>query len=222
MSSSSSSRGTRSHFDRQLQAVQQDVLRMGALVESSCWLAEQALLDRDLDAAKAVCDQDQAVDQLYRQIEADCLSIIALQSPVSQDLRLLSSIMHLIRDLERIGDHASDIGELALQLFPHPPHSSMHRIRLMLTRCRAMLAMSLEALANLDAKTGQSLQAKDDWVDSDYEDLYQVLVNQPLQGSPVEQIVLLVLVIRYLERMADHCTNIGNRVVFIVTGERKT
>jgi len=94
----------------------------------------------------------------------------------------------------------------------------------MIDRCRAMLAMSLEALANLDAQAGLSIESKDDWVDLDYQDLYQTLVNSPLQGvegeTSVETIVLLVLVIRYVERMADHATNIGNRVVYAVTGER--
>lgn len=213
-------RGTRSQFDRQIKAVQQDVLRMGALVESSCWLAGQALLEQDLEAAEQVKVQDQEIDRLYRQIEMDCISLLALQAPVSQDLRLLSSLIQLIRDLERIGDHAKDIGSLSLQLFPYPPHPCMDRVQLMLSRCRTMLAMSLEALANLDAQVGLSMQGNDDLVDSDYEDLYQVLVGQPLQGESVEPIVLLVLVIRYLERMADHCTNIGNRVAYVVTGER--
>ncbi len=212
--------GTRSRFDRQIKAVQQDVLRMGALVESSCWLCGQALFKQDLEATEQLKTQDQEIDRLYRQIEMDCISLLALQAPVSQDLRLLSSLIQLIRDLERIGDHAKDIGALSIKLFPYPPHSCMERVQLMLARCRTMLALSLEALSNLDAQVGLSMQGNDDFVDSDYEDLYQVLVGQPLQGESVEPIVLLVLVIRYLERMADHCTNIGNRVVYIVTGER--
>ena len=91
----------------------------------------------------------------------------------------------------------------------------------MLDRCRAMLAMSLESLIHLDAELGQGIKHKDDLVDMDYETLYESLVRSPLRaGETVESIVLLVLVIRYLERMADHATNIGNRVVYIVTGKR--
>lgn len=212
-------RSIRSRFDRQIKNVQLDVLRMGALVEKSCWLAHQALFDRNLDAAAEIVVQDKAIDRLYRQIEVDCINVMALQAPVSHDLRLLSALMQLVRDLERIGDYAKDIGEIAVQLFPYPVNPCMDHIRLMLDRCRAMVAMSLEALTNLDAQTGKAIKVKDDLVDSDYESLYQQLVKQQ-NIQNVEPIVLMVLVIRHLERMADHATNIGNRVVFVVTGER--
>ena len=217
-------RSIRSRFDRQIKNVQQDVLRMGALVENSCWLAHQALIERDLDAAEQIRTQDKAIDRLYRQIETDCISVMALQAPVSKDLRLLSALMQLVRDLERIGDYANDIGDLAIKLFPYPVHPCMDRVQLMLDRCRAMVALSLESLIHLDAQMGKAIKTKDDLVDSDYEHLYQILVHSsdlPFPGKGhVEQIVLLVLVIRHLERMADHATNIGNRVVYIVTGKR--
>jgi phosphate transport system protein len=219
-SASDHPKSIRSRFDRQIKGVQQDVMRMGALVENSCWLAHQALVDRDLEAAEAIAVQDKAIDRLYRQIELDCISVMALQAPVSQDLRLLSALMQLVRDLERIGDYAKDIGEISVKLFPYPVHPHMDRVGLMLDRCRAMVALSLEALANLDAQAGQAIKAKDDLVDSDYENLYQILVQAPANLGSVEPIVLLVLVIRHLERMADHATNIGNRVVYVVTGER--
>ena len=87
--------------------------------------------------------QDEQIDQLYRQIELDCVSLIALQAPVAQDLRMLSAIMQLVRDLERIGDYAEDLGEIAVQLFPYPPLPCMAQAqRQMCDRCRAMLAMS--------------------------------------------------------------------------------
>lgn len=211
---------TQTNFERQLKRVQQDVLRMGALVENSCWLARLALVQRDLDAAARIDQQDKAVDQLYRQIELDCVNLMALQAPVSQDLRMLSALMQLVRDLERIGDYANDIGELAVKLFPYPEHTCIGQVQLMLDRCRAMLAMSLEALSDLDAHVAQEIKVKDDMVDSDYETLYHLLVQETEVTHGVEPIVLLVLVIRYLERMADHATNIGTRIVYIVTGER--
>ncbi len=212
---------TRTHFERQMKAVQQDVLRMGALVESSCWLARRALIDRELDAATAVDIQDKRIDELYRQIELDCVNLMALQSPVSQDLRLLSALMQLVRDLERIGDYAEDISELAVKLFPYGELAVIDRVGLMLDRCRAMVALSLESLSNLDLEAAKAIKHKDDVVDSDYESLYKALVQTPELDQGVEPVVLLVLVIRCLERMADHATNIGNRVVYIVTGKRQ-
>jgi phosphate transport system protein len=128
--------------------------------------------------------------------------------------------MQLVRDLERIGDYAEDLGEIALQLFSYPTPSYMNQIKLMCDRCRAMLALSLAALSDLDADSGLAVKVRDDAVDLDYKTLYQLLAQQrDIQGI-VEPIVLLVLIIRYLERMADHATNIGKRVAYIVTGKR--
>ncbi len=211
---------TRIQFERQLRRLQHDVLRMGALVETSCWLARKALCERDLEAAHQITLQDKQIDRLYRQIETDCVSLMAMQAPVTKDLRLLSALMQLIRDLERIGDYAEDIGEIAVKLFPYPVHSCMGRIQIMLDRCRAMLAMGLAALADLDAESGLDIRIKDDAVDSDYESLYNLLVRQPNYQGAIEPVVLLVLTIRHLERMADHATNIGKRVAYIVTGKR--
>ncbi len=210
----------RIHFERQLKRIQRDVLRMGALVESSCNMARQALFEGDLDAPDQIILQDKQIDRLYKQIELDCVNLIALQSPVAQDLRLLSALMQLVRDLERIGDYAKNLGEVAVRLFPYPVSPHMGQVRLMFDRCRAMLAMSLVSLSNLDAASGLEVRDKDDAVDLDYETLYTLLTQQSDVKGVVEPIVLLVLLIRHLERMADHATNIGKRVAYIVTGQR--
>lgn len=193
---------------------------MGALVENSCWLARKALFDRDLEAARHIAIQDKQIDQFYRQIELDCVNLMALESPVSRDLRLLSAIMQLVRDLERIGDYAEDLGEIAIKLFPYPTHSCMERVLAMCDRMRSMLAMSLAALSDLNAEYGLEIKRKDDAVDEDYATLYNLLAHQTNVQGTIEPIVLLVLVIRHLERMADHATNIGKRVAYIVTGKR--
>lgn len=212
---------TRVHFDRQLRGLQRDVLRMGALVEKSCWLARQSLFDRNLAAAQQIALQDKQVDQFYRQIEQTCVSTIALQSPVTRDLRLISALMQLVRDLERIGDYAKDLGEIAVRLFAYPPHPLMTQVEQMCDRTQAMLALSLAALSDLDAEAGLTVKVKDDAVDLDYETLYNQLANQTNIQGPLEPTLLLVLVIRHLERMADHATNIGQRVAYIVTGQRQ-
>ncbi|MEO0396597.1 MAG: phosphate signaling complex protein PhoU [Cyanobacteria bacterium P01_A01_bin.137] len=211
---------SRSALDLKLTRIQRDVLRMGALVESSCLLAREALCDRNIDAAKNLKQHDKKVDQLYRQIEVDCINLITLESPVTQDLRLVSALMQMIRDLERIGDYSKDIGEVSLKLFPYPTHEAIAQVRVMLDRCRSMVALSLLSLSELDADAGREIKQKDDVVDDDYDRLYDIFVQTPVTGSSVEPTVLLVLVIRYLERIADHATNIGRRVVFVVTGER--
>ncbi|MBC6473428.1 MAG: phosphate signaling complex protein PhoU [Hormoscilla sp. GM102CHS1] len=211
---------TRTSLARQLRSLQGDVLRMGSLVEKSCWLARKAICDRDLAAAKEIAVQDKQIDRFYRQIELNCVSTMALQAPVTQDLRLISALMQLVRDLERIGDYAKDLGEIAVKLFAYPPHKCMGKIQVMLDRTQAMLAMSLRALSDLDAQAGLEVKVKDDWVDSDYLIIYNELANQKDLQGVVEPTMLLVLVIRHLERMADHATNIGQRVAYIDTGQR--
>lgn len=204
-----------------MRRVQRDVLRMGALVEGSCWLARKALFERDLDAARRIAIQDKQIDQLYRQIEVDCVNLMTLEAPVSQDLRLLSAMMQLIRDLERIGDYADNLGEIAIKLFPYPPLPYLDDVRRMSDRCLAMLAMSLACLSDLNAESALEMKVVDDDVDSDYKRLYDLLVHHTQPQMSIEPVVLLVLAIRHLERMADHATNIGKRVAYIVTGQRQ-
>ncbi len=210
----------RGDLDRQILRVQRDLLRMGALVENSCVLARDALCDRNLDAAQKLKAHDKQVDQFYRQIELDCMHLFTLQSPGGEELRRIGAFMQMVRDLERIGDYAEDIGEVAIKLFPYPVHPLMGRVQTMLDRCRSMVAMSLLSVSNLDAESGLEIKQKDDAIDTDYEDLYALLAHQSDLVGSVEPTVLLVLAIRYLERIADHATNIGKRVAYIVTGER--
>lgn len=209
-----------SPFSHRLRRLQRDVLRMGALVENSCLLARSALCDRNLDAAQQLKAHDKQIDRFYRQIELDCVDLLTHPPQERQELRHVSAFMQLIRDLERIGDYATDIGEVAITLFPHPVHPCTEQVRVMLERCRSMVALSLLSVSDLNAEVGLDIKLKDDAVDMDYERIYEHLVHAPDASSSVETVVLLVLVIRYLERIADHATNIGRRIAYVVTGER--
>jgi phosphate transport system protein len=209
-------------FDHHLRRIQRDVLRMGALVENSCLLARSALCDRNLEAAQILKKHDKQVDQFYRQIEVDCIELLTHPPQGMQNLRHVSAFMQLIRDLERIGDYAKDIGEVAVQLFPYSAHPALGQIRVMIDRCRSMVALSLVAVSDLNADVGLDIKVKDDAVDDDYDQLYNELVHANAPNLvPIEVTVLLVLVIRYLERIADHATNVGRRIAFVVTGERR-
>ena len=210
----------RSHFQRRIRRLERDILRMGALVENSFRLSHQALFARNLTAAEQLPLLDKQIDQFYRQIELECAALITLEGPVAQDLRLLSAFMQLVRDLERIGDYAEDLGEIALKIFPYPPHPCVPQIETMSHHAQAMLATSLVALADLDAIAGRSVKRLDDVVDTAYKTVYQTLASERDIKGVVEPILLLALVIRHLERMADHATNIGQRVAYIVTGQR--
>ncbi|NER81833.1 MAG: phosphate signaling complex protein PhoU, partial [Leptolyngbya sp. SIO1D8] len=208
-------------FSHQLRRLQRDVLRMGALVESACLLARSALCDRNLEAAQQLKAHDKQIDQFYRQIELDCVELLIHPPQGMQNLRHVSAFMQLIRDLERIGDYATDIGEVAIKLFPCTVHPYAEQIQVMFDRCRSMVALSLLSVSDLNAEVGADIKVKDDAVDDDYDYLYDRLVHTTAPSDNVEVIVLLVLAIRYLERIADHATNIGRRIAYVVTGERK-
>ena len=210
----------RTHFERRIKRLERDVLRMGALVEHSFRLSHQALFSRNLAAAEQLPLLDKKVDQFYRHIELECAALLTLEAPVAQDLRLLSAFMQLVRDLERIGDYAEEVAEIAIKLFPYQPHPCLPQIEVMSHHAQAMLAASLVALIDLDAEAGRAVKRLDDAVDTSYKTLYQTLATQRDIKGVVEPILLLALVIRHLERMADHATNIGQRVAYIVTGQR--
>lgn len=210
----------RKNFDRCLRQLQEDILRMGSLVEESFRLSHMSLFDKDIDAAQAIPPLDKKIDAYYRQIEQDCAKIMTLQAPVARDLRLLSAFMQLVRDLERIGDYAEDLSEMAVKLVAYTPHSCLAEIETMSEHAQMMLATSLVALTELDASAGAKVKTLDDTVDQAYENLYKILAGQKNIKGVVEPILILGLVIRCLERMADHATNIAQRVSYIVTGQR--
>ena len=211
---------SRTHFERRIKRLERDILRMGALVENSFRLSHQALFARNLVAAEELPLLDKQIDQFYRHVEIECAALLTLEAPVAKDLRLLSAFMQLVRDLERIGDYAEDLGEIAIKLFPYPPHKCVPQIEVMSHHAQAMLAASLMALADLDAPAGLAVKRLDDAVDESYQNLYHTLATERDIQGVLEPWLLLALVIRHLERMADHATNVGQRVAYIVTGQR--
>ena len=219
-SSSPDKNPSNSYFDRCLRRIEQDVLRMGALVEQSFRLSHEALFEKNVEAAQQINDLDEQIDQYYRQIELDCAKLMTLQAPVATDLRVISAFMQLVRDLERIGDYAEDLAEFAIKLFPYPPHPCLPEVAAMSHQTQMMLAASLVALADLDATAGKRVKEMDDIVDDAYDRIYNILAKKSDVQGVVEPILLLGLSIRHLERMADHATNIGQRVAYIVTGDR--
>ena len=217
---SNTNRTEANQLERSLRQVQQEVLRMGTLVEQSFRLSHQSLFESDIDAARKIIVLEKNIDAYYRKIESDCATLMTLQAPVAQDLRLLSASMQLVRDLERIGDCAQDLTEMAIALMKYPSHQVLPEIAQMSEHAQLMLATSLVALADLDPSAGARVKEYDDIVDDAYDRLYQKIAFQVDVRGVVEPVILLGLIIRHLERMADHATNISQRVTYIVTGKR--
>lgn len=221
LTSRDSSRSSQANqLQRSLRKVQQEVLRMGTLVEQSFRLSHQALFEGDLDAIPRLLVLEKQIDVYYRQIESDCATLMTLQAPVAQDLRMLSASMQLVRDLERIGDYAQDLSEMAIKLVQYPPAAILPEIAQMSEHAQLMLATSLVALADLDDSAGARVKEYDDIVDDAYHHIYDAIAMQKNVPGVVEPVLLLGLIIRHLERMADHATNISQRVTYIVTGKR--
>jgi phosphate transport system protein len=193
---------------------------MGTLVEQSFRLSHQALFEGDLDAIPKLLVLEKQIDIYYRQIESDCATLMTLQAPVAQDLRMLSASMQLVRDLERIGDYAQDLSEMAIKLVRYPPAAILPEIAQMSEHAQLMLATSLVALADLDQSAGARVKEYDDIVDDAYDHIYNAIAMQKNFPGVVEPVLLLALIIRHLERMADHATNISQRVTYMVTGKR--
>ena len=221
LASHDSSRSSQANqLQRSLRKVQQEVLRMGTLVEQSFRLSHQSLFEGDLDAIPRLLVLEKQIDIYYRQIESDCATLMTLQAPVAQDLRILSASMQLVRDLERIGDYAQNLSEMAVKLVKYSPHPILPEIAQMSEHAQLMLATSLVALADLDQSAGARVKEYDDIVDDAYARLYNAIAMQKNVPGVVEPVLLLGLIIRHLERMADHATNISQRVTYMVTGKR--
>ena len=221
LTSHDSSRSSQANqLQRSLRKVQQEVLRMGTLVEQSFRLSHQSLFEGDLDAIPRLLVLEKQIDIYYRQIESDCATLMTLQAPVAQDLRILSASMQLVRDLERIGDYAQNLSEMAVKLVKYSPHPILPEIAQMSEHAQLMLATSLVALADLDQSAGARVKEYDDIVDDAYDRLYNAIAMQKNVPGVVEPVLLLGLIIRHLERMADHATNISQRVTYMVTGKR--
>ena len=178
------SRQEANKLERSILRVQQDVLRMGTLVEQSFRLSHQSLFEQDVDATNKLIVLEKQIDAYYRQIESDCATLMTLQAPVAQDLRMLSAFMQLVRDLERIGDCAQDLTEMAVKLMKYPPHKLLSEIAQMSEHAQLMLATSLVALADLDSSAGARVKEYDDIVDDAYDRLYKAIAF--LQDVPVE------------------------------------
>ncbi|MFN4279782.1 phosphate signaling complex protein PhoU [Thermosynechococcus sp.] len=206
-------------FERQLQRLRSDLLRLGALVESALQLAYDALIERNFRSAEQLIQREQEIDRSAAVLNREAIAFLASQAPLAQNFRFLVMLSHLCRDLERIGDYALEIGTAAQMLLRYPPSPYLEDIRVMFQRSQLLLSAALSALADLDREGGLALATCDDAVDADYQRLYERLCASLHPQESVELRLILLLVIRNLERIGDYATAIGRRVAFIVQGE---
>ena len=196
---------------------------MGTLVEKAVQLAIEALRDRDLDLARQVIDGDDLVDQMEVALEERCMRLIALQQPLAGDLRAIGTVLKLITDLERVGDYATNIAEIAVRMARAPLIKPPLDIPRMAEMAQRMLRQSLDAFVHRDVELAERVCRADDAVDERFGALYDELMQGIASGpdpQQVSQAVHLIFAARYVERIADHATNIAERVIYMVTGKR--
>jgi len=197
------------------------LLKMGAMVQEIIQVSVQALAKQDLEMAKKVCQLDDRIDELELKIEQECMKLLALQQPMAKDLRVIGTIMKIITDLERMGDHAVNIANITLKIGYEPLIKPLIDIPKMAKLSEDMVRKSLDAFMKEDIQLAKEVANDDDAVDELYEIIYMELLGMMIEKSEIiKQATHLLFIGRYLERIADHATNIGERVIYMVTGER--
>jgi len=216
-------RRTRQAFDEQLEELEGRLVEMGRFVEAMLEKAVGALSEQDEELAREVIAADDTADAMDLAIEQHCMRLLALQQPMSRDLRTIGTVMKVIADVERIGDYSVDIAKTAIKLADEKYFRPLEDIPRMTEMVRHMLREALEALVAHDLERVARVIDCDDAVDKLW---YKVLedVERVMQERPevVPQAVALVLVARYLERIADHTVNIAERVAYMETGRLET
>ena len=213
----------RNRFDRQLSTLNDELIEMGSMIEKSIETAIKALVNQDVDLARHAIEADEEIDRQERIIEDLCLKLLLQQQPVAKDLRLISSALKMITDMERIGDHASDILEITIALADQPYIKKLEHIQQMAKETMIMLVGSIEAFVDKDLEKANEVIKRDDVVD----DLFDKVKKEWIQmihenADKGEQAADLLMVAKYMERIGDHATNISEWVIFSITGEHKS
>ena len=211
---------SRVDLDQQLAMLEQEVGALAGTVETAINRAVDALKRRDLEASQVVVQEDDYIDQKRFDIEDRCVDLIASQQPMARDLRAIIALLHIVVELERMGDYAEGIAKISLMMGDAPPIKPLIDIPRMAELATQMLRDSMEALVNRDLDGAHQVCQDDDEVDRLYDQVYQELIHFMIQDpDSIQRATYLLWVAHDLERIADRATNIAERVIFLVTGK---
>jgi phosphate transport system protein len=206
--------------ERDIEALKERVLKMGGFVEESIRKSIMAVVERDRNLAIGVIDGDAIVNNFDVDIEEECIRFLAIWQPTGSNLRFITTAIKIITDLERMGDLAVDICERAIELNDEPPLKPYIDIPRMAEAAQKMLKDSLDAFVARDAELALSVCASDDYVDNLNHQIFNELLVYMLQDPKnISRAVRLTYITKYLERIADHATNIAEMVVYMVKGK---
>ena len=209
------------HFERQLEELHVQMITMGSLCEKVISLATKAI--QGGDCTRQVFDTDKEIDGKEREIEDLCMRLLLHQQPVAGDLREISAALKMISDMERIGDQAADISELALCLVNEKELPMMDRMKQMSQECMLMVMKALEAFVAKDIEMAKKVIARDDVIDAMFDDTKKEVIELiQNHGAGAEVATDLLMVAKYFERIGDHATNIAEWVIFSINGTHPT
>ncbi len=211
-----------SAFDRDLEAVQAMIMRMGGLAEQAILDGVRALAERDTDLAETVRRGDRALDLLEQQIQDEAARVIALRSPVSVDLRMVLTVMRLASGLERVGDYAKNIAKRTTVLAgARPIEGTDIMLRRMAAEVQSMLHDTLDAFIMRDVDRAGAVITRDEDVDQIYNSLFRELLTFMMEDPrAITPAMHLHFIAKNLERMGDLITNMAEQVIYLVTGAR--
>ena len=209
----------RNRFDQQLEKLNVELVTMGALCEDALTYAIRALFDRESDMAERAEEAEKQIDQMEREIESICMRLLLQQQPVARDLRVISSALKMIGDMERIGDQAADIAEIVKYLKEDDVPNLRH-LREMSDFAAGMVTASINSFVRQDLDLAKKVILDDDVVDGYFEKVKEALIGLIADGDIDGAFLLDILMIaKYIERIGDHATNIAEWVVYSITGE---
>jgi phosphate transport system protein len=208
------------HFDDELKSLKEKILRMGGLAEEQVQGAMRALLDRDSDLARKVIENDHRVNSMDVEVDEDCLRLLALQQPTARDLRFITTAMKISTELERISDLAENICERAIELNEEPQLKPYIDIPRMANWSLRMVKEALDAFVNNDAELARKVCRDDDFVDDLTHQLFRELLSFMLENpQTITRAIRITFIAKYLERIADHATNVAELVVYMAEGK---
>ena len=210
----------RNRFDRQLVQLNNELIEMGGMIEKAISDTVKALVNQDIELASNVIEYDEEIDHQEREIEQLCLKLLLQQQPVAKDLRLISAALKMITDMERIGDHATDISEITIELSKESYIKKLDHIHQMAKETMVMLVQSVEAFVNKDMDKARTVIVHDDVVDDLFNKVKAELIAMIHEDvNAGEQASDLLMAAKYFERIGDHATNISEWVIFSITGQ---
>jgi phosphate transport system protein len=210
----------RQSFIAQLEELNNNVIKMGSVLELSTNEMIRALDTIDVEIAKRIITRDDEIDLLEQKIERDCINILAKQQPLATDLRKITSIMKIITDIERIADQCADISEYIIKLSKMPRIKAPANLGNMIEAMKKMVIDTIDSFVEADVEKASTVMKADDVVDKYFQDICDELSEMMQKDSKVvPQSICYLMVVKYLERMADHATNIAEWITFIVTGD---